>query len=106
MYQQTKLPQTKSALTCRSLDLHVVHRLHEAGGGHQEGGVADPACGGDDLTAPPVHRLGGHHGVQDLELDIADGLIAEGTLSRAPLESLHREVAAEDQLCWKERSVN
>ena len=33
------------------LDLHVVHGLHEARRGHEEGGVAHAARGGDELAA-------------------------------------------------------
>ena len=62
--------------TCRGLDLHVVDGLHQAGGGHEECGVAHAARRGDDLAATTRERLGRDLGPQDLELDVADGLVA------------------------------
>ena len=56
--------------------------LHESGRGHEEGGVGDAARGGDDLSAAAVDRLARDHRVQDLELAVPDGLLAERTLSR------------------------
>mmetsp|Transcript_18570 Transcript_18570/g.39864 ORF Transcript_18570/g.39864 Transcript_18570/m.39864 type:complete len:296 (+) Transcript_18570:357-1244(+) len=73
----------------RCLDLHVVHRLHESGCCHEEGGVADTACCGDDLAASPVDGLWGDLCIQDLELDVPDGLVTQWPLASAPLEALH-----------------
>ncbi len=66
--------------TCRCLDLNVVDRLHEARGGHEEGAVAHPPGCGDDLTPTPVQGLTGHSCIQDLELDVPDGLITQRAL--------------------------
>ena len=73
------------------LDLHVVDRLHQPRGGHQEGGVADAARCGDDLPAAARQGLGRDLGAQDLELDVADGLVAQRALPGAPLEALQGE---------------
>ena len=81
------------------LDLHVVHGLHQPRGGHQEGGVADAARRGDDLPAAPRQGLGRDLGAQYLELDIADGLVAERALPGAPLEALQGEGMAKVK-CW------
>ena len=40
------------------------------------------------LPAASVDRLWRNGRVQDLELDVADGLVAEGALAHAPLEAL------------------
>ena len=70
------------------LDLHIVHGLHQPRRGHQKGGVADAARGGDDLPAAARQGLGRDLGAQDLELDVADGLVAQRALPGAPLETL------------------
>ena len=54
--------------------------------------VGDPAGGGDDLSAAPLDGVVADGRVQDLHLDVADGLVAQGPLSRAPLEALHHTV--------------
>ena len=54
---------------------------------HEEGGVSDSTGGGDDLTATASEGLGGDDGVEDLELDVSDRLVAQGTFSRSPLET-------------------
>lgn len=74
--------------TCRGLDLHIVDGLHEARGGHEEGAVAHPPGSGDDLAPAPVQGLRCNVGIQDLELDIPDGLVTQGPLPGAPLEAL------------------
>ena len=50
-----------------------------------------PGCG-DDLPAAPVDGLVGDDSVQDFELAVPDGFLAERALSRAPLESLDNAV--------------
>ena len=64
------------------LHFHEHVGLHESGRGHEEGGVGDAPGGGDDLPAAAVDRLARDHRVQDLELAVPDGLLAERTLSR------------------------
>jgi hypothetical protein len=46
-----------------------------------------------------VQRLLGNHRVGDLELDVADGLVAQRTLARAPLEAL-RWVVGRAVVVW------
>ena len=70
------------------LDLDVVHGLHEARRGHEEGGVADAPGGGDELPAAPRQGLLSNGCVHDLELHVADGLVAQRALPCAPLEAL------------------
>eukprot|EP00754_Rhynchopus_humris_P010394 Rhum_TRINITY_DN14152_c0_g1::Rhum_TRINITY_DN14152_c0_g1_i1::g.70262::m.70262 len=67
--------------------LEGVPRLHEARCGHEEGGVGHAARGGPDLLRPALHRVGGDVGVHELELDVADLLVAQRTLARSPLVS-------------------
>ncbi len=78
----------KGCLTCRGLDLDIVYRLHQAGGSHEEGRIADTPRGGDDLAPAPHQGIIRHVCMQDLELHISDGLIAQRSLTGAPLESL------------------
>mmetsp|Transcript_31851 Transcript_31851/g.51004 ORF Transcript_31851/g.51004 Transcript_31851/m.51004 type:complete len:617 (+) Transcript_31851:1240-3090(+) len=77
----------------RRLYLHGIHRLHEARGGHEERRVRHPARGGNHLPAAAVQGLLGDGGVQDLEFDVADGLVAQRALAGAPLEPLHHALA-------------
>lgn len=79
-----------SAFTCWRLNLHIIHRLHETRSGHEECTVADtPRCG-DDLPSSSMQRFTGNGCIQNLELHIPDGLIAQGTLPGTPLETLQR----------------
>ena len=48
---------------------------------HEESAVADAASRGDDLTATAVDGLVGDGSIKQLELDIANRLIAERTLA-------------------------
>ena len=57
--------------------------LHEAGCGHEEGGVGDSARSGDDLPATAMDRLVGDHRIQYFELAIPDWLFAKRALSRS-----------------------
>ena len=84
--------------TCRCLDLYIVNGLHKAGGGHEEGAVADPPGGGDDLAPTPVQGLPRNAGIQDLELHIPDGLITQGPFPGAPLEALNMAKAVSSAL--------
>lgn len=45
------------------------------------------------LPSPPVDRLRRDDRVQDLELGVADGLVAERPLAATPLETLHDALA-------------
>lgn len=81
-------------LTSRGLDFHIVDRLHEPGGSHEEGRVAHPPAGGNDHSPGAQLRLGSDPRIQNLELYIPDGLIAQGTLFCAPLEALYSIAAA------------
>mmetsp|Transcript_33291 Transcript_33291/g.55834 ORF Transcript_33291/g.55834 Transcript_33291/m.55834 type:complete len:203 (+) Transcript_33291:830-1438(+) len=72
----------------RGLHLHCEDGLHEARRGQQEGGVDHAPGGGDQLPAAAKHGLGRELRVEDLELHVADGLVAERTLPRPPLEAL------------------
>jgi hypothetical protein len=82
--------------TCWSLDLDIVHGLHEARGGHEERGVADAAGRGDELPAAPRQRLIRNGRVHDLELHVADGLVAQRPLPRPPLEALRSWASAQN----------
>ena len=65
------------------------HGLHQPRRRHQERRVRHPARGGDHLPTAPVQGLIRDDGVEDLKLDVADGLVAERALPGAPLETLH-----------------
>lgn len=49
------------------------------------------------LPATSVDRLRRNHRVQDLELGVTDGLVAERALPATPLETLHDALAASVQ---------
>jgi hypothetical protein len=78
-------------LTSGGLDLHIVDRLHEARSGHEECGITDSAGRGYNLATTPVQRLWCHHSIQNLELDVPDGLVAERAFPGPPLEALEGE---------------
>ena len=78
---QLEAKQTDGEQTCGCLDLYVVDRFHEARGSHEEGAVAHPPGSGDDLAPAPVQGLCSNIGIQNLELDIPDGLITQRALS-------------------------
>jgi len=60
---------------------------------HQKGRVANTASRGDDLASTTVDALAGKRGVEDLELDVPDGFVTEGSLASTPLEALLDRVA-------------
>lgn len=60
--------------------------LHECGRGGEESRVGHATGRGDDLPTAAVHRLVGDGGVDDLELDVADGLVAQRALQRGNIE--------------------
>lgn len=60
--------------------------LHECGRGGEESRVGHTTGRGDDLAAAAVHGLVGDGGVDDLELDVADGLVAQGALQRFEIQ--------------------
>jgi len=62
--------------------------LHQARRGHEEGRVAHAPGRGDDLASAAVDGLRRDGGVEDLELDVPDRLVAQGTFSHSPLEAL------------------
>ena len=75
---------------CLDLDEHV--GLHQPRRGHEEGRVRHSPRGRDNLTAATVDGLAGDDGVEDLELGVPYGLLAQGTFSGSPLESLDDRV--------------
>ena len=70
----------------RCQDLHGVDGLHQARRGEQKRRVRNATGGGDNLAAAPVDGFIGDGSVQNLELDVADGLVAERPFSCTPLE--------------------
>ena len=72
----------------KDLNLDRVDGLHQAWVGEQEGGVGDAARSRDHLAAAAIDRLIRDLGVQDLELDVANRLVAQRALARAPLETV------------------
>mmetsp|Transcript_43120 Transcript_43120/g.107915 ORF Transcript_43120/g.107915 Transcript_43120/m.107915 type:complete len:423 (-) Transcript_43120:1309-2577(-) len=74
------------------LDLDIVDRLHQARRRHQERRVGHAAGRGDDLASPPVHWRSIHGSVQNLELAVPDGFVAQRPLARPPLKPLHHTV--------------
>eukprot|EP00850_Spirogloea_muscicola_P018282 SM000166S02463 [mRNA] locus=s166:132546:136017:+ [translate_table: standard] len=72
--------------------LNIVDRLHEARRGHEECRVGHPASSWDELAATTHEWLRCNLGIQNLDLDIADGFIAKWALACAPLEAGHDAV--------------
>mmetsp|Transcript_36568 Transcript_36568/g.97749 ORF Transcript_36568/g.97749 Transcript_36568/m.97749 type:complete len:235 (+) Transcript_36568:52-756(+) len=72
----------------RRLDLQLHHRLHQPRGRHEERRVRHPPRRRDDLAAAAVNGLRGDGRVEDLELGVADRLVAQRALAAAPLEAL------------------
>mmetsp|Transcript_20010 Transcript_20010/g.60454 ORF Transcript_20010/g.60454 Transcript_20010/m.60454 type:complete len:220 (-) Transcript_20010:2220-2879(-) len=77
---------------CGGLDLHVVDGLHQAGSGHEEGGVAHAPGGGNQLPASSSQGLRSNLGIHDLVLDVADRLVTQRAFSCTPLEALDNGV--------------
>lgn len=80
----------KGGRTSGSLNLNIIHGLHQSRRRHEEGRVADTTGSGDELSPAPRHRLLSDLGIHDLVFDVANGLIAQWSLPRAPLEALQR----------------
>ena len=83
---RSKWRQASNCISCLQtsylhFDEHV--GLHEAGCGHEEGGVGDSARSGDDLPATAMDRLVGDHRIKYFELAIPDWLFAKRALSRS-----------------------
>mmetsp|Transcript_51916 Transcript_51916/g.135484 ORF Transcript_51916/g.135484 Transcript_51916/m.135484 type:complete len:1224 (-) Transcript_51916:361-4032(-) len=74
------------------LDLDVEHGLHQPRRRHQQRRVRHAPRRRDHLAAAAVDGGGVDGGVEDLELDVADRLVAERALPRRPLEPLHDAV--------------
>ena len=68
--------------------LKVLTWFHQSWRGHEECRVADAPGRGDDLATATVDGLRCDGGIQDLELDVADGLVAQRPLAHTPLEAL------------------
>ena len=62
------------------LDFNKHVWLHQPWGSHEEGRVCHSSGRRDDLTSSPVDGLTGNGGVQDLELRVANRLLAQWAL--------------------------
>ncbi|KAL1403567.1 hypothetical protein pipiens_005632 [Culex pipiens pipiens] len=64
-------------------------RFHEAGCGYGESGVGDSAGGWDNSATSALERFLGDGFVDNFELDVPNGFLAEWSITRALLEVLH-----------------
>lgn len=84
---------------CCTNDLSQEHGFHDTWSGHQKGGVARPTRCWYELPRPTVDYAFCDGCIDDLELNIAYGFIAEGTLTRGPLEALDDGLTHRTQEC-------
>jgi len=87
---QQQPPQYTSAHHVgRCLNLHFQYRLHEPRRRHEERRVSAAPGRRDHLPPAAVNGLRRQACVQDFELGVPDGLVAQGAFAAAPLEALH-----------------
>lgn len=77
-----------SSIKITSIYLHIIYRFHEPRCSHEERWIGHSSCCRNDLARSTMEWLRGNPCINNLKLDISNGLITQRSLPCTPLKSV------------------